>query len=93
MTPVLLAVKVPFPGGQLVTCDCCPNQVIEHPANIKLVREQNGFIVCVVCALELKMTYPDIFPELGGQLWEGRVRDPEIHANWKSLIDLLTTKP
>jgi hypothetical protein len=36
-----------------------------------------GWVLCVVCALKLKLENPSLFPELEGQLWEGHIRQPE----------------
>ena len=72
-TPVVVSMRHPFPGAQRTLCDECQNYVFEHPKNILLVREHQGFVICEVCAVLLKMENPEI--QAKQQLWNGEIRE------------------
>jgi hypothetical protein len=89
-TPMIICVPYPFAGAQRTNCCNCQCDVYEQAVNLKLVSDQNGFVICIACAALTKANYPEI--KLQGQLWNGAVRQPHTRPEYQWLVDLLNDK-
>jgi hypothetical protein len=89
----ILLVSFPhnWPGAVAARCGLCTDVVYEDQPNLDRVKSSGGLIICVPCALALKLTAPD-WPAPEAQLWQGHIRKPEPHADHQPILDLLNAK-
>lgn len=92
MAVVLISFLHSWPGAVEAQCALCGEGVYEQQANLDRMEAENGWVICVACALALKTVYPGLFPTVDAQLWEGHVRAPEMTAETKPIVDLLNKK-
>jgi hypothetical protein len=77
-----------------VTFDCmnCGRTVYEQQKNLDRVREMDGFVICVGCALLLKAQLPEEFPVLKGQLWQGELQKAKPAPGAESILEFFNKK-
>lgn len=94
MAVCLISFPYPHEGSVEAQCTTCRAPVYEQQANLDRIKQEgeDGYVLCLACVLGLKALYPDKFPEIDAQLWEGRVRKPETTPLTQPLLDLLNAK-
>lgn len=90
---VLISFPIPDPSFSEAVCQLCGSTVYEQAENLARVAKEDGYLICVYCALNLKAKLPDRFPAVDAQLWEGHVRKPELVPEMKPILDFLNEKP
>ena len=93
MAFVLISFPIPQPGWPEARCQLCDSLVHEQPENLEMVKQMDGYLICVFCAMEMKAANPELFPTVEAQLWEGHVRKPEPVPEAKPILDFLNEKP
>jgi hypothetical protein len=102
--PLLLSTRHTFKGAQQARCEFNEKHIVwEDPVNLKTIREMNGHIICLECALLLKLDPKRLdsklegveFPEWfkGGQLVGGELREVVADPVFQLALDVLRKKP
>lgn len=82
MIPVLVSTPEKIEGSdwQQAKCDCCETSVSEHKENLERVRGMGGYVICVACAIKLKLSVlgyrMDRSPATAAAEWREHVRRP-----------------
>jgi hypothetical protein len=94
MKPTYVLISFPYPDPDFVEAKCslCSAVVYEQQANLDRL-DAEDFVVCVPCAVRLKLAMPGNFPALEGQLWNGHVREPVVGRGNETIAALLNWKP
>jgi hypothetical protein len=92
VTPMLISFRHPFNGATEANCHACKATVYEHRENLDIVTRGNGFVVCDLCALRMKLMAPDRIQILA-QLFAGQLREPEPTDDTKPFLDFMNKEP
>lgn len=90
--PVLISFFHPCPGCVAFDCMNCGRTVYEQQQNLDRVQKMDGFVICVACALLFKAQFPEEFPLLKGQLWEGELQKAKPAAGAESILEFFNKK-
>ncbi len=89
MAVVLISFLHSWPDAVEAQCSICGENVYEQQANLDRVRAEDGFVVCIACALVWKLEFPALFPAVDAQLWQCHVREPQPTPETEPLLDFL----
>lgn len=103
--PVLISTRHVFPGAQQARCVLDESHIVwEQPVNLETVKELHGYVICLDCAVTLKLTPEAIdprlkgvdLPTLEGQLWNGTLREgaeDQMLPLYREAVEMLRKKP
>jgi hypothetical protein len=86
--PIMISFFHSWPGCTEAPCMTCGATVYEQQENLDRIREMEGWVICLLCALELKQKCPE-FPGIDAQMWKGHMREPNVLPAFKKLVELL----
>jgi hypothetical protein len=90
---ILVSFTHPFAGAQQTRCDLkeCGRVIYEHPKNLERIREKEGTVICIECAIKIRKEVGSNFT-FRGQLWNGEFREPQPTEQTAPLLEWFNRK-